>query len=94
MKLYKSYNFKDKDPVIDRVRTLIQDAGISHEEIERRSGVTTQTLRNWFTGPTKRPVHSTVMAVVKSLGYEMAFVRKPAVVHRAATTQKAVGRGK
>ena len=76
MKLYRSYNFVDKDPVIDRVRTMIKDAGVSHDEIERRSGVTTQTLRNWFSGRTKRPLHSTVMAVVRCLGYEMAFVRK------------------
>ena len=73
--MYKSYSFKDKDPVIDRLRTIIQDEGVSYTEIEAMSGVTATTMWNWFTGPTKRPQFATVMAVARSLGYDMQIVK-------------------
>lgn len=70
MKIYGSYSFIDKDPVIDLVRTAIQREKVSYEAIERDSGVTTQTLRNWFNGRTKRPQYATVAAVFKAMGYQ------------------------
>lgn len=75
IRVYKSYNFKNKDPIIDKVRTIIQDSGKSYDEIEADSGVTTQTLRNWFGGPTKRPQFATANAALRAVGYELAPVR-------------------
>jgi transcriptional regulator with XRE-family HTH domain len=72
---YKSYSFKDKDPVIDRLRTIIQDESVSYAEIHAMSGVTQTTLWNWFSGSTKRPQFATVMAVARSLGYDMQIVK-------------------
>jgi predicted transcriptional regulator len=76
LKLYKSYNFVDKDPVIDRVRNIISKEGLSNSEAALKSGVAPSTLYNWFEGNTKRPQYATVMAVVRALGYKEMFVRK------------------
>ena len=68
---YLSYNFVDKDPIIDKLRTLIQRDGWTYPQIQEKSGVTVQTLYNWFSGPTRKPQYATVMAVVRALGYRM-----------------------
>ena len=72
---YTSYNFVDKDPIIDRLRTLIARDGWTYPQIHERSGVTVQTLYNWFSGPTRRPQYATVMAVVRALGYRMVITK-------------------
>ena len=65
-KLYKTYAFKDKDPVIDHLRTAMN--GHKYSKVSNDSGVSAGTLANWFEGPTKRPQFATVAAVAKSLG--------------------------
>lgn len=76
LKLYKSYNFVDKDPVIDKVRTLVKREGLKYTEIQNLSGVSASTIHNWFEGDTKRPQYATIMAVVSALGYRTVFVKK------------------
>ncbi len=73
-KLYLSYNFHDKDPIIDKLRTVVKDSGDTYKEIHELSGVTIGTLRNWFSGPTRRPQFATLNAVARALGYELDFV--------------------
>ena len=73
--LYRSYSFKTKDPVIDRVRTIVQDEGLSYRDIHIISGVSASTLTNWFEGETRKPQYATVAAVTASLGYKQEFVR-------------------
>lgn len=74
MKAYKSYNFIDKDPVIDELRTIFQRNRITYAFVEQKSGVTSQTMRNWFEGKTKRPLNSTVEAVVRAIGGKRQIV--------------------
>lgn len=74
LKLYKSYSFRDKDPVIDTMRTMIADEKVSYAEVAEQSGVSHTTLHNWFNGKTKRPQYATVMAVAGSLGYRVEWV--------------------
>lgn len=76
MRIYQSYSFIDKDPVIDKVRTAIQKEKISYAQIEAISGVTDATLRNWFEGKTRRPQYATVAAVFRAMGYEAQW-QKP-----------------
>src|SRR5262245_13850439 len=76
LNLYKSYNFKDKDPIIDKIRTVVQDESASYKYIHETSGVASSTLHNWFDGDTKRPQFATIMAVVRALGYDMQIVRE------------------
>lgn len=72
---YKSYNFVDKDPIIDEIRTIYQASGVNYAWIHEHSNVSVTTLARWFTGDTKRPQAATVNAVARSLGYKLAFVR-------------------
>lgn len=75
IKVYRNYEFIDKDPVIGHVKSmiekerLIKKPGIVHE----LSGVSRATLHNWFHGNTRRPQYATIMAVAVSLGYTMGF---------------------
>lgn len=65
---YKSYNFIDKDPIIDRMRTLHEDSGRTFREIRDDSGVSTSTMSAWFNGRTRRPQFATVSAFILSVG--------------------------
>lgn len=73
---YKSYMFRDKDPVIDQVRTLVKDEGVNYTQVHARSGVSTTTLSNWFNGRTRRPQFATVQAVARGLGYSFELRRR------------------
>jgi transcriptional regulator with XRE-family HTH domain len=77
LRLYRTYRFIEKDPVIDRVRTIVQDEGLYKNltAVHEISGVSATTLHNWFHGDTRRPQHSTIAAVLSSLGYEEQFVK-------------------
>jgi DNA-binding phage protein len=71
---YKSYNFADKDPIIDEIRTIVGASGASYKWIEDMSGVTQSTLYAWFLGKTKKPQAATINAVLRALGYKLAPV--------------------
>ena len=71
---YKSYNFLEKDPIIDEIRTIVQSSGLTYRMIEEESDVTSTTLRAWFTGATRRPQAATLNAVARALGYKLGFV--------------------
>jgi len=73
MNLYKSYVFRNKDPVIDETRTLVQDSGSSYAEISKDSGVSVTTLYAWFHGKTKRPQSASIEAVGRALGYKRVW---------------------
>jgi predicted transcriptional regulator len=70
---YKSYNFVDKDPMIDQVRTVILDSTMTYRAIADLSGVTETTIRNWLDGSTKRPQAATFNAVLRACGYKLAI---------------------
>src|ERR1700759_1221808 len=78
LRLYRTYNYVDKNPVIDKVRTLVQDEGLIKKLaiVHEISGVSTSTLDNWFNGTTRSPQHATIAAVITSLGYQEEFVKK------------------
>ncbi len=73
---YKSYSFIDKDPIIDRMRTIIADEDVSYKDVHVLSDVAVSTMYNWFEGKTRRPSHCTVAAVVNGLGYELVLSKK------------------
>jgi len=78
---YKSYSFIDKDPIIDEIRTVYQNSGVNYKWIEDNSGVTSVTIRNWFSGKTKKPQAATINAVLRSLGYKLGIVEFSRAVH-------------
>ena len=72
---YKSYNFVDKDPIIDLVRTARSDARKSVLQVHEASGVSATTLYNWEIGKTRRPMFATAFAVVIALGKKGIGIR-------------------
>jgi hypothetical protein len=77
---YKSYNFVDKDPMIDEIRTIVEKSGASYKWVNGESGVSTQTITKWFDGSTKRPQAATMNAVLRSLGYKLGVVEDHKVI--------------
>ena len=77
---YKSYNFIDKDPMIDEIRTIVERSGASYKWVNGESGVSTQTLNKWFDGSTRRPQAATMNAVLRALGYKLGVVEDHKVV--------------
>lgn len=68
LKVYRSYNFIDKDPIIDAIRTRFSEQHAAYSDVSELSGVSNTTIRNWFHGKTRRPQFATTAAVLKSLG--------------------------
>jgi hypothetical protein len=81
MKTYGSYVFRTKDPVIDELRTLIEDAQgrkIKHAsltQIERDGGPSTAAMRGWFFGKTRRPQSPAVEAAGRAIGFKRKWVK-------------------
>src|SRR5215467_1666902 len=79
LRLYRSYNFVTKNPVIDKLRTLKAKEGVTDAEIAVLSGVSTTTFHSWFEGDTRSPQHATIEAAARALGYESKFVKSKRV---------------
>jgi hypothetical protein len=73
MKRYKTYVFKERDPIIDDTLALIDT---TFADISRRSGVAAGTLTNWKKGRTRRPQFCTVAAVGGAAGMQLVWQRK------------------
>jgi len=73
---YPTYNFLEKDPVIDTLRTQLTRKHITIKDLAATSGVSQGTIRNWFYGETKRPSHATVKAVAVAIGFVYKLERK------------------
>ena len=80
IRVYASYSFRTKDPVIDELRTLFKDEGLMHKdgfkEIHARGAATPSTYKSWFSGKCRRPQNATVMATAHALGYDRKWVKK------------------
>jgi hypothetical protein len=80
--VYKSYVFKDKDPVIDELRTLAEDyfgekvSAKNLKGIATAGGPTVQTMKQWFFGKTRRPSSASVEAAGRSIGFERTWRRR------------------
>jgi DNA-binding phage protein len=74
---YGHYHFRkgEQDPIVDKIRTIFDDAAESVGHVSDTSGVSRSTLNNWFKGKTMRPQFATTAAVVRSMGYD--FVLAP-----------------
>jgi len=75
---YITYSFRDKDPVIDQLRTACELDGRHWKEIAAAAGVSPSTIYNWFQGDTLRPRFSTVMAIARALGGDFIYVHPKA----------------
>jgi hypothetical protein len=79
-RMYRTYRWlaKEKNPVIDKVRTIVQDEGLYKDmtALHEISGVSVGALNGWFFGDTRNPQHATIAAVLTSMGYEEQFVKQ------------------
>jgi hypothetical protein len=66
--LYKSYVFKDRDPIMDAFDALREGAKISYAKIHEQGGPTVSTLRAWSHARVKRPQHATIAAAASAVG--------------------------
>lgn len=73
--VYGTYRFKDKDPAIDRLRTVFQEKKATYDGVAHDAGLSPGTLRNWFEGGTRRPQFATLNAAARAMGYEFALRR-------------------
>jgi hypothetical protein len=80
--IYGAYLFRDKDPVIDELRTLAEDflrekvSGKNLYQIEKGGGPKVSTMKEWFFGKTKRPTNATVEAAGRSIGFERTWRKR------------------
>lgn len=73
--LTRSYNFVEKDPEIDRFRTLWQKDRIKEVDLAILAGLASTTVRNMFGGKTRAPQHKTFAKMAGALGYKYDLVR-------------------
>jgi len=75
LKLYKSYMFKEKDPVIDQLRTLMKTelGGLHLTDVRNDGGPSISAMSGWFYGETKRPQSATVEAAGRAIGYKRVW---------------------
>jgi len=85
---YPKYRFNkgDKDPIIDRMRTMLEDEGIKISEAAKLSGLSETTIRNWIDGDTLRPQFASVMALTRGCGYDLQIVRPDRRINPSAVT--------
>jgi hypothetical protein len=82
-RIYKSYLFKDKEPVIDMTRTLFEDVfgervnNKMFAKVAEAGGPTIGCMRGWFFGETKRPKNETIEAAGRALGYQRKWSKIP-----------------
>jgi len=92
IKVYRSYNFIHKDPILGVMQTIVADSGESYQRIHELSDVSTSTLSNWFYGNVRRPQFATVAAVCFALGATMRIIDSRGIEIRPDKTNRALMR--
>jgi len=71
----RPYHYIDKNPVIDKVRTMLQDVGLINKLgiVANLSTMNKATFEGWFDGDVKDPRHSSIARVTESVGYELTL---------------------
>ena len=84
IKMYKTYMFRNKDPIVDTLRTALQQeaklTGISERKMERiaceLSGLSNSTPAGWFRKGIKRPQFATLNAFARAIDHELTLTRR------------------
>lgn len=78
---YRTYDFADtaKDPIIDKMRAVVDASNKRFSQINEESNVAAATLWNWFYGKTRRPQFATLNAVAIACNHELTLA--PSVGH-------------
>ncbi len=74
--LQRSYNYVDKNPEIDRARTLVrQETKLKETDLAVLAGLAGSTIKNMFGGKTKDPRGSTFAKLYGAIGFKLEPVR-------------------
>lgn len=77
---YKAYVFKDKDPVIDQLRTMAQrryGSKLNYKslrQIQDAGGPTVGCMVGWFFKDTRSPKNPTIEAAGRAMGKKRVWV--------------------
>jgi len=71
----RSYNFVDKDPEIDKFRTIWQKEHLKEKDLAVLAGLSTSTVNNMFGGKTRKPQHATFAKMAGAMGYAYGLQR-------------------
>lgn len=87
--LVRSYNFIDKDPEVDRFRTIWQKEHIKESELAVLAGLAGSTVKNMFGGKTRKPQHATFAKMAGAMGYSYKLMRDDAAPNYGKEIPKA-----
>ena len=79
--IYQAYMFKDKDPAIDELRTMVEDnfgGRVNYKMLSNMhndGGPSTSCMANWFFGKTRRPTNPALEAAGRALGFRRQWVK-------------------
>jgi|SRR5262245_22810068 len=88
LRAYTSYNFRDKAPVVDELRTAIRDAGMTYRQIHEESGVSLACLYHLFSGPTRCPNFATVARIAHACECDVKIMPRARVISLAERAEK------
>jgi hypothetical protein len=74
MWLTRSFNFVDKDPECDVMRTLYQKQRIRENELAVLAGLSVSTVKAMFGGKTRKPQHLTFCKLAGAMGKKYGLV--------------------
>jgi transcriptional regulator with XRE-family HTH domain len=66
----RSFRLLDHDPEIDKFKSLWRSQKIKQADLAVLAGLHTATVKNLFSGQTKRPRHTTYAAMAQAMGHE------------------------
>jgi hypothetical protein len=78
---YGAYRFREKDPAIDEIRTLVEDyfgrrvSGKDLGAVSEAGGPASGTMAAWFFGKTRRPQSASLEAAGRAIGYKRKWVK-------------------
>lgn len=78
--VFGAYRFRDKDPAIDAIRTVMQDhfgkrnlKAEDYAEVSEQGGPSAGCVKAWFEGKTRRPQNATLEAAGRAIGYHRVW---------------------
>lgn len=81
------YNSVERDPECDRYRGIFNKERIKESDLAMLGGLATSTVKNLFSGKTRRPQHATFAKLAGAMGFRYSLVREEKPDYEAAIPQ-------
>lgn len=77
IRIYKTYAFKNQDPIVDEVRTVVREnPQTKPSRACELSGVSKTTWANWRSRKTMRPQFATLNAFLRAYDFELGVKKR------------------